>query len=232
MRHLLLILFVFMSLCTMAQEDTVVPSPQVVELTDSLVDDTVSVSMEQVDKVVQKVKKEKRDWSTWRPDPKRAMWLAIMLPGAGQIYNRKYWKLPIVYGGFLGCIYAMRWNNQMYLDYSQAYLDIMDNDPKTASYEQFLHLGQSINSTNTERYKQIFKSRRDKYRRWRDLSFIAMMAVYALSIVDAYVDASLSQFDISDDLSLRLAPTAINGNTKIESGQNNHAIGMHAALTF
>ena len=65
MRHLLLILFVFMSLCTMAQEEAVVPSPQVVELTDSLVDDTVSVSMEQVDKVVQKVKKEKRDWSTW-----------------------------------------------------------------------------------------------------------------------------------------------------------------------
>lgn len=235
-----MILSVLVSLCTMAQEEVVVPSPQVVELNDSLISATDSVridpgdsvNIEQIDKVVQKMQKEKRDWSTWRPDPKRAMWLAIMLPGAGQIYNRKYWKLPIVYGGFLGCIYAMRWNNQMYLDYSQAYLDIMDNDPKTASYEQFLHLGQAINSTNTERYKQIFKSRRDKYRRWRDLSFIAMMAVYALSIVDAYVDASLSQFDISDDLSLRVAPTVINGNTKIESRQNNHAIGMHAALTF
>ena len=68
-------------------------------------------------------KKKKRDWATWAPDPKRAMWLAIVVPGAGQIYNRKYWKLPIVYGGFLGCAYAWRWNNQMYRDYSQAYMD-------------------------------------------------------------------------------------------------------------
>ena len=75
--------------------------------------------------------KKRRDWATWRPNPKRAMWLAIVLPGAGQIYNRKYWKLPLVYGGFVGCAYAMRWNNQMYRDYSQAYMDLMDNDPNT-----------------------------------------------------------------------------------------------------
>lgn len=86
--------------------------------------------------------KKKRDWATWHPNPKRALWLAIVIPGAGQIYNRKYWKLPIVYGGFVGCAYAMRWNNQMYRDYSQAYLDLMDNDPNTQSYNQFLHLGQ------------------------------------------------------------------------------------------
>ena len=84
--------------------------------------------------------KKKRDWATWRPNPKRALWLAIVIPGAGQIYNRKYWKLPIVYGGFVGCAYAMRWNNQMYRDYSQAYLDLMDNDPNTAltTNEHFL----------------------------------------------------------------------------------------------
>jgi hypothetical protein len=177
-------------------------------------------------------KRAKRDWATWKPNPKRAMWLAIMLPGAGQIYNRKYWKLPIVYGGFIGCAYAMRWNNQMYMDYSQAYLDIMDNDPNTKSYEEFLHLGNSITPANIDRYKQIFKSRKDRYRRWRDLSFIVMMAVYAVSIVDAYVDASLSQFDISDDLSLRMEPAVINGNTTTSKGLQNSGIGMHAALTF
>ena len=58
--------------------------------------------------------KHRRDWATWKPDPKRAMWLALVLPGAGQIYNRKYWKLPIIYGGFVGCAYAMRWNNMDY----------------------------------------------------------------------------------------------------------------------
>ena len=66
-------------------------------------------------------KRAKRDWATWKPNAKKAMWLALVIPGAGQIYNRKYWKLPIIYGGFVGCAYAMRWNNMMYRDYSQAY---------------------------------------------------------------------------------------------------------------
>ena len=77
--------------------------------------------------------RKKRNWATWRPDTKRAMWLALVLPGAGQIYNRKYWKLPFIYGGFVGCTYAITWNNQMYHDYSQAYMDIMDDDPNTQS---------------------------------------------------------------------------------------------------
>lgn len=102
-------------------------------------------------------KRAKRDWSTWAPNPRRAMWLAVVLPGAGQIYNRKYWKLPIVYGGFMGCIYAWRWNNQMYRDYSQAYMDIMDDDPTTQSYNQFLHLGAEVTDANKTRYQNLFK---------------------------------------------------------------------------
>lgn len=174
---------------------------------------------------------QKRDWNTWRPNAKRAMWLAIVLPGAGQIYNRKYWKLPIVYGGFVGCIYAMRWNNQMYHDYSQAYMDIMDNDPNTQSYNQFLHLGTVINSSNEDRYKDIFKKRKDKYRRWRDMGMFVMIGIYALSIIDAYVDASLSQFDISDDLTLHIEPTflkAPQSNSLLQSG----GLGLQCSLTF
>ena len=87
---------------------------------------------------------KKRDWTTWKPNPQRALWLALVFPGGGQIYNRKYWKLPLVYGGFMGCIYALSWNNMMYKDYSQAYLDIMDDDPGTASYNTFMHLGRTI----------------------------------------------------------------------------------------
>ena len=171
-------------------------------------------------------KAEKRDWATWKPDPKRAMWLAIVLPGAGQIYNRKYWKLPIIYGGFVGCAYAMRWNNQMYSDYSRAYIDIADDDPNTKSYETFIKFGNTINETNIEQWKSRFKSRKDRFRRWRDLSFFCMVGVYGLSIIDAYVDASLSQFDISDDLSLHVEPGFV-GTTSTNTG-----IGINAALTF
>ena len=173
----------------------------------------------------------KRDWATWRPEPKRALWLAIVLPGAGQIYNRKYWKLPLVYGGFVGCIYAMQWNNTMYRDYSQAYQDIMDNDPTTQSYNQFLHLGTRITSANMAQYQSIFKRRKDRYRRWRDLSFFCHLAVYALSIVDAYVDASVSEFDISDDLSLRLEPAVITSQ-KARSPLHASALGIHCSLQF
>ena len=178
-----------------------------------------------------KVVKAGKDWSTWRPDPKRALWLALVLPGAGQIYNRKYWKLPIIYGGFMGCIYAMTWNNQMYKDYSQAFIDISDGNPATASYKQFQHLGVNIDESNPGRYKEVFKSRRDKYRRWRDLSFFVMLGVYALSVIDAYVDAELSKFDISDDLSLEVKPAVINNKMSKNPIESSH-IGLECSLTF
>lgn len=175
--------------------------------------------------------KKKRDWSTWHPEAKRAMWMALVLPGAGQIYNRKYWKLPIVYGGFVGCAYAMRWNNQMYSDYSQAYLDLMDDDPNTQSYNQFLHLGAKIDESNLQRYQQLFKKRKDKFRRWRDLSFFCLVGVYALSIVDAYVDATLSEFDISKDLSLKVEPTIIN-NERERNPFKANSLGLSCSLNF
>lgn len=177
--------------------------------------------------------KAPRDWSKWHPDAKKALWLSLVLPGAGQIYNRKYWKLPIFYGGFVGCIYAISWNNQMYHDYSQAYLDIMDDNPETQSYNSFLHLGTTIDDTNRSRYQDIFKKRKDRYRRWRDLSIFATIAVYALSVVDAYVDASLSEFDISDDLSLRVTP-AVLGDKSIQhqNSLKSSAVGVGCSLTF
>ena len=175
--------------------------------------------------------KVKRDWNTWKPNPQRALWLALVLPGAGQIYNRKYWKLPIIYGGIMGCIYAMSWNNMMYKDYSQAYLDICDDDPGTASYNKFLHLGRVINSLNEDRYREIFKSRKDRYRRWRDLSFFVMIGVYAISVIDAYVDAELSVFDISKDLSLRIEPAVIpnhSGGNPLQA----QSLGFNCSLNF
>ena len=197
--------------------------------------DSVSQILPKADSVaaVDMKKIEKRDWATWTPDPNRALWLALVIPGGGQIYNRKYWKLPIIYGGMMGCIYALTWNNMMYRDYSQAYLDIMDSDPTTQSYNKFLHLGATITQANEERYKKLFKSRKDKYRRWRDMSMFCLIGVYALSVIDAYVDAELSEFDISKDLSLKVAPTVIPGGSTFNSGSlENSAVGVNLGLRF
>lgn len=194
-------------------------------LSDSLTDrtDTASVAI-----VKEKQMKPKRDWATWKPSPQRALWLAMALPGAGQIYNRKYWKLPIVYGGFLGCVYALTWNGQMYRDYSQAYLDIMDDDPNTKSYMQMLPLNYNI-AGREERFKEIFKNKKNFYRKYRDMSIFAMIAVYALSVIDAYVDAELSSFDISKDLSLKIEP-AIYNNKGMFAG--NSTVGVQCKLNF
>ncbi|MBO4719236.1 MAG: hypothetical protein J5658_05110 [Prevotella sp.] len=192
-----------------------------------------SIASDTIPSVVQplQVTKEFKDWSTWKPDPKRALWLALVIPGGGQIYNRKYWKLPLVYGGFLGCVYAMSWNNSQYKDYAQAYLDLSDNDPGTASYNKFLHLGVEITDANKQRYLDIFRKRKDKYRRWRDLSFFVMCGVYALSVIDAYVDAELSVFDISKDLSLKVEPTIINTHTS-NNPFDSSSIGLQCSVNF
>lgn len=212
----------------LAQKDaTLVDTSQSINLDDSLVIDSAALSKALTPKAL----RQKRNWSTWRPDTKRALWLALVLPGAGQIYNRKYWKLPIIYGGFVGCAYAMSWNNQMYHDYSQAYMDIMDDDPNTQSYNQFLHLGAKIDDSNIERYKEIFRKRKDRYRRWRDMSVFVFIGVYAFSVIDAYVDASLSEFDISDDLSLRVEPAVLN-NPRDRNPFRSSALGLQCSLTF
>ena len=198
------------------------------ELLEQLSDSVIDVTLRQDSA---KLQKQPRDWNTWRPDPKRAMWLGLILPGAGQIYNRKYWKLPIIYGGMVGCVYAWQWNNTMYHDYSQAYMDIMDDDPSTQSYNQFLHLGVKIDESNKARWQDRFKKRKDYYRRYRDMSIFILIGVYALSVIDAYVDASLSEFDISDDLSLRVAPAVINSNTSTNPIKSS-AVGLQCALRF
>lgn len=228
----------FSAIVAYAQKDTVLLTPATVsgEAREIAVVSELSHS-DSVEVIKLAKKASKRDWATWKPDPKRAMWLAIVLPGAGQIYNRKYWKLPIIYGGFVGCAYAMRWNNQMYSDYAQAYIDIVDNNDATKSYEQMIP-GIQVNESTRERWTTAIKGRKDRFRRWRDLSFFCMLGVYGLSIIDAYVDASLSQFDISDDLSLQIEPGFVGTSRKDSkhSGSvspfSNTGIGINAALTF
>ncbi len=169
-----------------------------------------------------RIYKEEPERKIWIPNSTRSVWLAAIFPGAGQIYNRKYWKLPIIYGGFLGCAYALTWNNKMYSDYSQAYLDIMDNNPNTNSYLDF---GTNI-AGKEEQYKAIFKRKKDFYRRNRDLSIFCFIGVYLISIIDAYVDAELSDFDISKDLGMKIEPAIINDR------QWGNSIGLQCCIKF
>ena len=173
----------------------------------------------------------KRDKRHFQPDPIRAMWLGLVFPGAGQVYNRKFWKLPVIYGGFLGCAYALTWNNQMLRDYSQAYIDIMDSDPNTKSYENMLPMGYSIEGKETK-FQEIFKNKKDHFRKYRDMSIFAFAGVYLISVIDAYVDAELSSFDISRDLSLQWQPAVIPTGVPTLSHQRQNSYGVAFCLSY
>lgn len=159
------------------------------------------------------VVKEKPEWEErqveFNPDPTKAVWLSALFPGLGQIYNRRYWKLPIIVGGYMGLGYATSWNNGVLKDYTRAYNDIMDNDPSTKSYMDFFPSTTKEEDLDKTWLTNTLKSRKDFYRRNRDLCIIGMVGVYLLAMVDAYVDASLSHFDISPDLSMDVAPAMI-----------------------
>ncbi|VFB12850.1 Uncharacterised protein [Bacteroides heparinolyticus] len=162
----------------------------------------------------------------WIPNPTTATWLALVIPGGGQIYNRKFWKLPIFYGGFAGCAYALTWNNKMYKDYSAAYKDAANGNWTSTSITDLLPPNHNYTQSQL---LEVLRKRKDTYRRFRDLSIFAFIGVYLLSVVDAYVDAELSNFDITPDLSMRVEPAIIN-NGMIGSSQR--AVGMQCSFRF
>ena len=137
--------------------------------------------------------------TTFNPDPTRAVWMSALFPGLGQIYNRRYWKLPIVIGGFMGLGYATSWNNGMLSDYTKAYRDIMDTDPSTKSYMDFFPPTTKEEDLDKTWLTNLLRSRKNFYRRNRDLCVICMVGVYLIAMVDAYVDASLSHFDVTPE---------------------------------
>jgi len=161
------------------------------------------------------------------PDPNKAVIYAAIFPGLGQIYNRKYWKLPLVYGSAIGCVYAITWNKAQYSGYKRAYGDFMyainyketetgGFNPERNSWKDYVRvigesstdLGDSNVWTAEKKsyFSQVLKQQRDRYRRYQDLSYIVSVGVYAIWIIDAYVDAQLFDFDIGDDLSMRVQP--------------------------
>lgn len=164
---------------------------------------------------------------TFNPDPSRAVWLSALFPGLGQVYNRRYWKLPLIIGGYLGLSYATNWNNGMLKDYTVAYRDIMDSDPTTNSYMNFFPPTTDESNLDKSWLTNILQTRKNFYRRNRDLCIIAMVGVYLLAMVDAYVDASLSHFDITPDLAVDVAPGVF-----MQARGERPSLGLTWAFTF
>ncbi|MFI3290029.1 MAG: DUF5683 domain-containing protein [Rikenellaceae bacterium] len=159
-------------------------------------------------------------------DVKRATTLATICPGAGQIYNKSYWKIPFVIGGFASMIYVVDWNNRGYQRFSKAYKQVLayDTDPDDypdGSPDEF-----------SGRYSSSYlQSLRDSYRRNRDLSIIMLAGLYVLQIVDAHVDAHFKDFDISDDLAFDIEPV-MGYSYSPATNSNGATYGFKLGITF
>ncbi len=143
-------------------------------------------------------------------NPKKATLLSAILPGAGQVYNNKAWKVPILYAGIMTDVYFMNFNNRRYKVFREALFAFDDGDPN-----QFPNLNRDALVRNV-----------DYWRRNRDMTYLLMGAIYALNIIDATVDAHLSGFDISDNLALKVEP-----HYESFSAQN-HNLGFVVKLKF
>jgi hypothetical protein len=163
------------------------------------------------------VKTEKKQF---KAEPFRATMLAIALPGLGQIYNKKYWKIPLVYAGFAGLIYAIDFNTKEYTKFMRAYQDFTDRIPETNSYlrlirnvdpstyDPVLH-PDTYDPSNAAWYRERMLRMIDYYKKYRDMSYIGIAAWYLVTILDANVDASLFNYDITNNLDLTIAPMQV-----------------------
>ena len=130
------------------------------------------------------------------------------------MYNKSYWKLPIVYGAFMGCGYAIQMNNNRYTNYKEAYLDLYNDiqagtvtEDASKSYIAVIPEGYDLTRVGgSGKWLSTLKNQQSVYRRYRDYSILATVVVYALSLIDAYVDAQLFDYDISPDLTLNVEP--------------------------
>lgn len=159
-------------------------------------------------------------------DVKKATTLACIFPGAGQIYNKSYWKVPFVVGGFASMIYCIDWNNRGYQRFKKAYNLLADYEAHPDKYPD------GPTDEFHGRYSASFiRNLRNNYRRNRDLCIIITGALYVLQIVDAHVDAHLKDYDISDDLSMNLEPLV--DYTYIPNlGGNRPVFGFNMSIKF
>jgi len=152
-------------------------------------------------------------------DTMKASMMSVVFPGGGQIYNRKYWKLPIVYAGFGGLIYFFRSNSTNYQLYYRGFMDFTDDIPETASYQKFIFENpktydrvlhpETFNPSNAQLVEEKMLRLVDYHKQYRDLSIILTGVWYMAQILDANVDASLMEYDVTDNLELTFYPSMI-----------------------
>ncbi len=142
--------------------------------------------------------------------PHTANMYAALVPGLGQIYNHKYWKLPIVYGGIGALVYAISFNNKYYQIYRRAYRDFIIRDPNNKAYAEVLKHSnltvEDVETTYATWFQKTLSNKKNYYRRYRDMSIFGMAGVYIVQLIDAVVDAHFYAFDVSDDLSMKWTP--------------------------
>lgn len=201
-RNILLFFIILISLKVRAEEIDTIKSIRV----DTIISKNVGLTK----KIKSVLKSDSTNLKTFKPDPIKSVWMGAIIPGYGQILNKKYWKLPIIYGGFLGCAYAIAWNSGTYNTYLTAYQDIISNNPSQTSYLQIIPKGYTLADLGgISGFTNILNTKQQIFHRYRDLSIIVTVGLYALTLVDAYVDAQLYDFDISPDLSMHIQPTLL-----------------------
>jgi hypothetical protein len=134
--------------------------------------------------------KEKPDYSSLPKNPRKATVLSAILPGAGQVYNNEAWKAPLIYAGFMADIYFINFNNKRYQTFRTALFAYDDGDRS-----QFPSLNREALVRNVDYWRQN-----------RDSTILLLLAIYALNLIDANVNAHLSGFDISDDIAMKIEP--------------------------
>jgi len=157
--------------------------------------------------------------------PRKATIYSAVLPGLGQIYNRKYWKVPLVYGGFATLGFFINFNNVEYVKFRQAYSDIIDTDPNTNSFVKLFKDPRNLEDENIPQSTERLRIQKDYWRRNRDLLVIGTAVFYAVNIIDASVDAHFFNFDINDDLTINWVPGPV-------MCMDNRLMGLHCRITF
>lgn len=175
----------------------------------------------------QKIERGRKGFSSY-PSSGRAV-LAALIPGGGQIYNKQYWKLPVVWGALATCSYVIGFNQRIYNEYHTAYVHFMSENPmQYDSWKAFVPSGadpaQYVGSGNIE--AQLKRGTSD-YKQNRDVSIVAGVALYLLSIIDAFVDAELYHFDVNSDLSVGISPSV-----ELSGPVSPPSVGMSWSLHF